>query len=157
MDLRQPPDRLQIIAEYLTLHSIPYPHTPPPCCALKKIHSLHFSCRDLWVEEWIVDINSNMQQQILGRDKVTNTLGFQSLLEVATYSLTLSYILDHQKHKKKSAMTGCMQGCIAIQGKLLLNFDSIRFSYTHTEACQLCTGSSQHKEGNKNIYIQKEI
>jgi len=71
---------------------------------------------------------------------------------------TLSCILDHQKHKKKLAMTGCIQKVYCnFQWKLLqkLNFDSIGFSHTHTEACQLCTGSSQHPFIRKVINIYK--
>jgi hypothetical protein len=42
VDLRQPPDTLQIIAKYLTLHYIPYP-TLPHHVVLLKIFTLCIS------------------------------------------------------------------------------------------------------------------
>jgi len=152
------PLQYMMMTPFHTLHYSPH-HV---VVLLKKIHSLHFSCRDLWVwvSEIVEDMNSKhaANKQILGRDKVTNThSGFlKSLLEVATtYSVTsIIYTWSSKAHKNKS------RPWLAVYNKCVLQFSSKAFAQfwfhwvrTHTHTCQLCTWSSQHKEVYIYIYI----
>ncbi len=109
----------------------------------------------------IVDMNSikTCSKQILGRDKVTNTLGFSISVgscNILCHSLSYIDLIIKSTHKKKSAMmTGCIQRVYCnFEGKLLLNFDSIGFSYTKgMSVVYWIQPASIHKEGYIYIYI----
>jgi hypothetical protein len=144
-------------------HSIPF--TPPTMllCFLKRIHSL--LCISLAgiceLSEWNCRHElKHAANRFLAETKWQTHSGFQSLLEVATtYSVTsiiCTYLIIKSSQKQKVGLW------LAVCNKCVLQFSRKAFAqfwfrwvliHTHREACQLCTGSSQHKEGNIYIYI----